>query len=77
MHSFTVYKNEEKTTFHYNSDLSGSIDIAVKTKYNLFELRVPASVLLDFVANWVRNQKVAALEEQSTREVFGLGSRGT
>jgi len=74
MPHFTVYENDEEFIFHYYADLSGNVIISRGYGKPSQQIIIPGKALLDFVANWVRDQKVAALEEQSTDEVLGLGS---
>jgi len=77
-HSMKIYYEEEETNFIYNGDLSGDVEIIVPN-YRVDEdtfgntvCKIPGIVLLDFVASWVRNQKIGILEEQSTSELLGL-----
>ena len=80
MHSIAFpISGTEEVTFFFNSDLSGDVQIAKYTFDGVHsgdEVGIPGQVLLDFVASWVRDQKIAALEEQSTNEVLGLESNG-
>jgi len=54
--------------FHYNSDLSGGVTIIVKGK----DFTVNGEDLLDFIAYFVRNEKVTQLEQADTLTIFGL-----
>lgn len=66
------------TTFHFNADMSGDVlmrrlsltDSGVERR----ELEVPANDLLRFVAEFVRREKIAALERAPWWEVLGLSS---
>lgn len=57
-------------TFLHNSDLSGTVEI-VNSSGTRFKIG-PARVLLEFVAEYVRAQKIAAVEQTSTEELLGL-----
>ena len=59
-----------KVTFNYNSDLSGDIIISTALRYN--ELQVPGEALLAFVAEYVRRQRIGALEDASASEILGV-----
>lgn len=64
MHSF----DGMTATFHFNSDLSGKVKICLDDN----EILVEGKDLLDFVANYVRLQKISKLEQQDTYKVLGL-----
>ncbi len=64
MHTLTTARG---TTFHYNSDLSGDV-IIVSPGY--MDTTVPAICLLEFVADYVRGEKIAALEQATTRQIL-------
>ena len=74
MRYLTIYEGEEEFTFYYNFDLSGNVVIVKGYGDSSQRIEIPGKALLDFVANWVRNQRIAVLEEQGTDEVLGLGS---
>ena len=59
-----------KVTFNYNSDLSGDVIISTALRHN--ELHVPGTALLAFVANYVRRQRIGALEDASENEILGV-----
>lgn len=58
----------ERTTFHYNSDLSGAVEIVCGGE----RMRVPGHALIEFIANYVRNERIAELEQQSPRSILEL-----
>lgn len=66
MHTF----DGNKIRIHYNSDMSG--DCIIFNKEDGQEIRVPCEDILDFVANYVRNQKISKLEQMETKDVFGI-----
>lgn len=66
MHTF----NGKKTRIHYNSDMSGNIIIQNKD-YDL-ELSVLGEDIIDFVAEYVRSQKIGKLEQMDSKEILGL-----
>lgn len=55
---------------HYNSDMSGGIHICDKNINK--RLVVEAQDILDFVADYVKNQKINALEWATTEEILQL-----
>ena len=71
--------------FLYNSDLSGDVKIIKKLTEDEMknmstaeiiaaqcEIEVPGHILLDFVADYVRNERIAKLEQMSTDEILGV-----
>ena len=66
MHTF----NGKKTIIHYNSDMSG--DCIIFNKETEQEVEVPCEDILDFVANYVRSQKIGKLEQMETKDILGL-----
>lgn len=66
MHTF----EGNKTRIHYNSDMSG--DCIIFNKEDGQEIRVSCEDILDFVANYVRIQKISKLEQMETKDVFGI-----
>ena len=66
MHTFTG----EQTRIHYNSDLSGDCDIInIDTGQST---TVPCEDILEFVAEYVRRQKISKLEQMETKDVLGI-----
>ncbi len=55
-------------TFNYNSDLSGNVTITTREG----RIDVPGCELVAFVAEYVRGQRINALESATTRELLGL-----
>ena len=66
MHTF----NGESCTIHYNSDMSGEVIINSKTINKALEIE--AKDILDFVADYIRREKISTLENMSTNEIFHL-----
>lgn len=64
MHTYKA----QNTTFVHDSDLSG--DVIIRRGNN--EIEVPGEDLLSFVAEYVRSERVGALESASHREILGL-----
>lgn len=67
MHTFS---GPEGTVFHSNSDLSG--DVAIHPRDSLGRCDIPGADLIAFVANYVRNESIAWLEQAEDKEVLGL-----
>lgn len=55
---------------HFNSDMSGDIHIAEKGSDK--EIKVDGQDILDFVANYVRSERISKLEQMETKEILGL-----
>ncbi len=74
MHSY----NTNNTTFLFNGDGSGNVLISQleslpgNKKKKLGQVEVPVEDVLDFVANLVRNAKIAELEQADAKDVLGL-----
>lgn len=66
MHTFSG----ESCRIHYDSDMSGEIYICNKNSGK--ELGVKAQDILDFVANYVRRQRIAELENIGTEDILDL-----
>ena len=62
--------NGKKTRIHYNSDMSGNI--IIQHKYYELELSILGEDILDFVAEYVRSQKISKLEQMDSKEILGL-----
>lgn len=67
MHHFM----HEGTGFLSNSDLSGDVEICVGEE----TLNVPGEALIAFVADYVRREKIAKLEQADDAELLGLATR--
>ncbi len=75
MHSFTSHG--VTFTFTFDADLSGPVNIFVPSPWGGAdkEITLPgATALLEFVAEYVRRQKIAALEQTGACEVLGKPS---
>jgi len=57
------------TTFHYNGDYSGKIEIVVKEGGSV---KVQMEVLIGFIAEYVRYEKIQKLESMNSRKILGL-----
>lgn len=66
MHTF----NGKKTTIHYNSDMSG--DCVIFNKETEQKVEVSCEDILEFVAEYVRSQKIGKLEQMGSKEILGL-----
>lgn len=55
---------------HYNSDMSGEVHICDKNSDK--ELVIDALDILDFVADYVRSQRIGTLEQMSTENILDL-----
>lgn len=74
MRSFTHTppKPECPTAFSYRSDLSGMVNIT----YMDHSVQIRGDALLAFMAHFLRNQRVTAIEVTSDREILGLPRQG-
>lgn len=66
MHTF----DGSKTRIHFNSDMSGDCEIIEKESGN--SVKVPCEDILDFVADYVRGQKIGNLEQMGSKDIFGI-----
>ena len=66
MHAF-VGKN--KTRIHFNSDMSGECIIYNENGNNI---KISCEDIIDFVAEYVRMEKISRLEQMSSEEILGL-----
>lgn len=55
---------------HFNSDMSGNIHIVEKDSDK--EIKVGGQDILDFVANYIRSERISKLEQMETKEILGL-----
>ena len=55
---------------HHNSDMSGEVHICDKNSGK--ELVIDAQDILDFVADYVRTQRIGMLEQMSTENILDL-----
>ncbi len=56
------------TTMHYNSDLSGMVQVERFGK----QMSIPGAMLIEFMGKVVRHERIAALEQMTARAVLGL-----
>lgn len=66
MHNY----NGKSCSIIYNSDMSG--DTVIVDKVNGKSVSISGYDILDFVASYIRDKKVSALENMSTDEILGL-----
>lgn len=66
MHTF----ERKSCRIHFNSDMSGDIHICDKDSNR--EIKVVGRDILDFVANYVRSERISKLEQMETKDVLGL-----
>lgn len=66
MHNY----NGKSCSIIYNSDMSG--DTVIVDKENGKSVSISGYDILDFVASYIRDKKVSALENMSTDEILGL-----
>jgi len=69
MHTFTPCgSNVDQVLIHHNGDYSG--DVIVRTEKG--EVTLPAWVLIEFVAEYVRGRKISAVEDMSVDQLLGV-----
>lgn len=66
MHTF----KGKKSIIHYNSDMSG--DCVIFNKETEQNIEVSCDDILDFVAKYVKSQKISKLEQMDSKEILGL-----
>lgn len=66
MHTFTG----NKILIHYNSDMSG--DCFILDKKTKQKMEIPCEDILDFVADFIRNQRIDKLEQMETKDILGI-----
>ncbi len=67
--SHSYHHEKSGTTFHHNSDMSGSVTINLRDGKSV-EIR--GSALVGFLASWVRQRKSSAAEHMADHEALGL-----
>ena len=74
MHTFTHDNGKTRVNISYNSDMSGDCLILMKennTNDNDWEsFRIPGDILLKFVAEYVRQQKISKLENMNYMDIL-------
>lgn len=60
--------------FHFRHDLTG--DVIIK-RSNDDQITIPAEHLLQFVAEYIRQEKIRQLTDTSAREILGIASEET
>lgn len=75
MHSFTASTvlptSADYTHFSFNSDLSGDVIIHRGDD----EFSVPGKHLIEFIAQYVRMERISAIEQMDDRDLLGLEKR--
>lgn len=66
MHTF----NGNKTRIHFNSDFSGDCEIVEKETSK--SVNVPCDEIIEFVAHYVRTQKIDRIWKMSDKDVLGI-----
>jgi len=66
MHTF----EGKSCRIHYNSDMSGEVHICDKNSN--MEIEIEAQDILDFVADYVRVERIGMLEQMSTDSILHL-----
>lgn len=66
MHTF----EGKSCRIHHNSDMSGEVHICDKNSDK--ELVIDAQDILDFVADYIRSQRIGMLEQMSTENILDL-----
>ena len=69
MHTF---KARQGTVFNYNGDMSGGIYIKYKDAESM--TLIPASDLLEFVAEHIRSKRIEKIESMTTKEILEICS---
>ena len=67
MHTF----NGKETIIHYDSDVATG-KVIIRNKHYDLELSVSGEDIIDFVAEYVREEKIGKLEQMNSKEVLGL-----
>jgi hypothetical protein len=57
------------TLIHHNGDLSG--DVIIRDRHGR-EVEIPGAAMLEFVAHYVRRERISKLEQATTDEILGL-----
>ena len=58
------------TRFNYNSDLSGEVRIVSQGAGGHEDVQIPGEALLAFVAHYVRNRRISALEDAGDNDMY-------
>jgi hypothetical protein len=75
MHTFTSRSTNVK--FHHNGDYSGEVLIAIPGRSARLhdghvEVGVPVEALLEFAAEYIRDQSISTLETATTAQLLGV-----
>ena len=68
MHTF---QGSQGTVFHYNSDMSGDV-IVIDRNDTKKKFEIPAFDILEFAAEFVRNQHIAKFEQMDVHGLLNL-----
>lgn len=67
MHSF----HGKSVNIHYDADVKTG-ECVIISKENRQEIRILGSDLLDFIAEYVRQEKIAKIESANNSDIFGI-----
>lgn len=70
MHTYEWGDKGEHWTVLHNSDLSGDVVITDPSEVGGGEMTIPAAVLIGLVAEWVRRERIAWLEQAPDASVL-------
>ena len=56
-------------TVHHNGDYSGNLEFVPDAGDSI---TLPAHVVIEFVAEWLREKKLLEIENAKEREIFGI-----
>lgn len=62
----------EGYTIHYNGGFDGDVHIIEPGGGAVMKLKLPFSVLRDFVADYVRDTRISCLEDADSDELLGV-----
>jgi len=66
---------KDGTRFHHNSDLSGDVTVVPASEKGAPSLDVSGDALVEFVANFVRQERINELEDESPYVTLGIPRR--
>lgn len=65
------FEAEGGTRFMYNGDMSGDVSI-YRNENDVIDFSVPGKDLIEFIADYVRREKITELENATIAQVLGL-----
>ena len=66
------FESSNGVRFNYNSDMSGLVEIKPGFRNNDTSFEVSGRAVLEFVAEYIRLQRIAEIEGQDVSELLGL-----